>query len=166
MPDEEPPDQKRMKIGDEGPVVRMLRRVLVAILVLTMAGTFVELMLLDHYQDRWQIIPLALLGLAAVVLFWHGVRGGGASVRAIRVVMGLLVAGSVIGVVLHYRASAAFFREMDSSIGGWPLVSKVLHSKAPPTLAPGVLLQMGLIGLAFTYRHPALNRRDVEGESA
>ena len=162
----EPADQAPRDFGDEGTAIRRLRRFLSAILLFTTAGTFVELVLLDHYEDWWQRIPLVLLGLTAVVLFWHGVRGGGASVRAVQVVMGLLVAGSIIGMVLHYRASAAYFREMDPTTGGWPLVSKVLHSKAPPALAPGVLLQMGLIGLAFTYRHPALNRRHVEGESA
>ena len=30
---------------------------------------------------------------------------------------------------------------------------KVLEAKVPPALAPGVMIQLGLIGLAYTYRY-------------
>ena len=29
-------------------------------------------------------------------------------------------------------------------------------SGATPTLAPGAMVELGLLGLAYTYRHPAL----------
>jgi hypothetical protein len=29
---------------------------------------------------------------------------------------------------------------------------------ATPLLAPGIMLQLGLVGLLFTFRHPALAR--------
>ena len=34
--------------------------------------------------------------------------------------------------------------------GAWDLVKKVMRAKAPPVLAPGVMLQLGLIGLVYT----------------
>jgi hypothetical protein len=34
----------------------------------------------------------------------------------------------------------------------------------PPLLAPGVMMQLGLIGLAYTYKHPALNGAKEKGE--
>ena len=144
---------------DEGRVVRMLRRFMLAILVFAMTGTFIDLMMFRHYQDPWQLIPLGLLGLLALTLVWHGIRGSAISLRAFQIVMLLLVAGGITGVILHTQASAAYRLELDPQATWWQLASFVLHSKVPPTLAPGGLMQMGLIGLAYTYRHPALHRR-------
>jgi hypothetical protein len=31
---------------------------------------------------------------------------------------------------------------------------KAIHSKAPPALAPAAMIQMGLLGLLYTYKHP------------
>ena len=47
---------------------------------------------------------------------------------------------------------------MDPTLSATQLFWKVMHMKAPPTLAPGVLAQMGLLGLVSTYRHPAVRR--------
>jgi hypothetical protein len=33
----------------------------------------------------------------------------------------------------------------------WELVEKVMRAKAPPVLAPGMMLQFGLLGLAYAY---------------
>ena len=145
---------------DEGRVVRMLRHFMLAILAIAMTGTFIELLLMNHYEDRWQMIPLALLALAALAFGWYGICSGRASIRAIQVVMVFFLAGGIAGLVLHYRASAAFYTEGDPTIQGWHLVLKVFQSKAPPALAPALFLQMGLIGLAYTYRHPSLGRAE------
>jgi len=67
-----------------------------------------------------------------------------------------LVAG-LAGVALHFDGAAEFQREIDPAIGAWDLVKKVMRAKAPPVLAPGVMLQLGLIGLIYTY--PDRSRR-------
>ncbi len=36
----------------------------------------------------------------------------------------------------------------------WDLLEKVLHAKAPPLLAPGMMMQLGLLGLAYVYTDP------------
>jgi hypothetical protein len=56
---------------------------------------------------------------------------------------------------------------MDPSLSGWPLFVKVVTAKAPPALAPGVMVQLGLLGLVYTYRHPALmvQRHPLEPDS-
>jgi hypothetical protein len=43
-------------------------------------------------------------------------------------------------------------------LAGWQLFWQAIRSKTPPALAPGVMIQLGLIGLAYTYRDPALFR--------
>jgi hypothetical protein len=55
----------------------------------------------------------------------------------------------------HYIANVEFQREVDPSIGGTALFWKAMGAKTPPALAPGSMLQLGLIGLAYAYRHPA-----------
>jgi hypothetical protein len=134
-----------------------VRRFLLAILLLGMLGTTAELLLLAHYDAAPQLIPLALLGVAAAVLVWHGVAASAASVRALQLTMLLFVASGFVGVVLHLRSSMEFALETDPSLRGSTLFWKAARAKAPPTLAPGVMLQLGLLGLAFAHRHPALD---------
>ncbi|TWT41963.1 hypothetical protein RAS1_30890 [Phycisphaerae bacterium RAS1] len=162
-----------------GATIRVLRRMLLAVLLFGMAGAGSELALIGHYDDGWQVIPLVLLGGGGVAAVWVGVCPGAAAVAVLRVVMIGLLLGGGAGVVLHYRASAEFHAEAAAyrtesaarqgesggAAEGWAAVRAVLSSKVPPTLAPGLLVQLGLIGLTYTYRHPALNRRaDVSAE--
>jgi hypothetical protein len=131
--------------------------------VFGLVGTATELILLAHYEDSAQLVPLFFIALALIAIAGHATIGGPGSVLMMRVVMGLLVAASVVGVVLHYRGSMEFQLEMDSTLSGWPLFTKVLHAKAPPTLAPGVMAQLGLLGLVYTYRHPAVRSSTSKG---
>ncbi|HYJ16246.1 MAG TPA: hypothetical protein VE170_12200 [Candidatus Limnocylindria bacterium] len=40
----------------------------------------------------------------------------------------------------------------------------MIGAKAPPLLAPGSMVQLGLLGLAYTYKHPALKSSQRKGE--
>ena len=57
---------------------------------------------------------------------------------------------------MHYGGSREFQTEMDPALSGWVLFVKVMRAKAPPTLAPAAMVQAGLFGLLYTWRHPAL----------
>jgi hypothetical protein len=74
--------------------------------------------------------------------------------------MVLFVASGVVGVVLHYQGNQAFELEMSPSRAGLSLITKTLTG-ATPVLAPGSMALLGLVGLAFTYRHPALGSQSV-----
>jgi hypothetical protein len=93
-----------------------------------------------------------------VVVFWHLIRGGAQGIRALRWVMWAFIAAGLAGIYFHLRGSAAFRLESNPSLAGWALLWETLRSKNPPSLAPGVMVQLGLLGLAYTYRHPALGR--------
>ena len=134
-----------------------LRVFLSAILCFGLVGSGTELMLLNHHEDFKQAIPLALVAAALLALAWHAAAKSRASVRALQIVMFLFVVAGLAGVVLHFQSTLEFQREIDPSLRGFQLVMKALRAKAPPALAPGVMIQLGLIGLAFTYRHPALD---------
>jgi hypothetical protein len=144
-------------VVDEAPesvTLVIIRRVLLAILLIGMAGTSVELMLLKHVKEATQIIPLVLLGVAFVIVGWHAARPSVSSVMTLQIVMVLFVAAGLIGMVLHYQANVEFQLEMDKSLAGVPLFWKVMAAKAPPALAPGSMSQLGFIGLAYSYRYP------------
>ena len=136
-----------------------MRRIILAILVLGLAGTAVELLLLSHDEGALQLIPLFLMAVGLVVIVWHVTSGTRNSLRAMRVSMLAFILAGAAGVWLHYRGSAEFQTEVDPTLAGFALFKKVMTSKAPPALAPGVMAQLGLLGLAYTYRHPAYSRK-------
>ncbi len=39
-----------------------------------------------------------------------------------------------------------------------------IGAKAPPLLAPGSMVQLGFLGLAYTYKHPALQKLKPGGD--
>jgi hypothetical protein len=69
--------------------------------------------------------------------------------------MVLFVVAGALGVYYHYVANVDFQREVDPSVQGMALFWKAMSAKTPPALAPGAMAQLGLIGLAYTFRHPA-----------
>ncbi len=128
---------------------------ILAILFLGLAGTEIELLLLEHYEDAWQFVPLVLIALGALVLARHAARPRPSSLRAMRATMVAFILAGGLGVVLHFRANVEFQRELDPEQSRTAVVWKSLRAKAPPALAPGVMVQLGLLGLVYGYRDPA-----------
>lgn len=145
-------------VADESPALTVVRRALLVILLIGMAGTTIELLFLKHDETATQLIPLVLLGVALAAVLWHAARPSTASLMSLQLTMVLFVAAGLIGMVLHYEANVEFQREMDTSLSGMPLFWKVMAAKAPPALAPGSMSQLGLIGLAYSYRYPTAGR--------
>jgi hypothetical protein len=131
-----------------------VRWLLLALLTLGMIGTGLDLVLLGHYEDVWQWPPLALVGVALIVVGWTAVRVGPAAIAAMRWTMVLFIAAGCAGLLLHYNGNREFQKELDPALSGWPLFAKVVTAKAPPALAPAAMIQLGLLGLLFTYKHP------------
>ena len=135
-----------------------LRRMLLGLLLLEMIGTEIELLFLQHFEDAWQIVPLGLIAVALLILIWHGVTQTAASIKVFRAVMILAFASGFVGLALHYQGAAEFQLDIDRTMHGPALWLKALQAKAPPALAPAVVSHFGLLGLAYTYRHPSLER--------
>lgn len=145
----------------EGEITRAgaaVRSALFWIVVLGMCGTGAELLLLGHTEDRLQWIPLALIFFGLLAAAWHRASRSAASLRAFQLILLGFVASGFAGIYFHYRGSAEFKLESNPSLRGWKLFREAVRSKAPPLLAPGAMIQLGLIGLAFAHRHPALAR--------
>lgn len=135
-----------------------LRRVLLGILLLGMAGTTTELLLLKHDEDATQLIPLVLIGLGYAAVAWNALKRTRLSITVLQVVMILFVASGLLGMYFHYQANVEFQLETRPELAGSKLLWTVLQAKTPPALAPGIMAQLGLIGLAYAYRHPAIAR--------
>jgi hypothetical protein len=132
-----------------------LRRLLLALVVAGAGGLALELLLLEHYDSPWQWAPLALLALVLLVGGAAAVRPGRRLLRTFQGLMTLCAAAGVLGVYLHYRGNVEFERESDPTRSGLVLFWEAIRG-ATPALAPGALAQLGLLGLAVTFRHPAL----------
>jgi hypothetical protein len=138
------------KLGTDT-VVERLRLWVLGVLVLGLIGTVVELILLEHYEQPLQFVPLVLIAAGVVVLAWHYARRDTASLRALQIVMGLFVLAGFAGMLAHFNGSMEYQLELNPDMGTGELLEKILHAKAPPLLAPGMMMQMGLLGLAYAY---------------
>jgi hypothetical protein len=127
---------------------------LLAVLAFELVGTLVELLLLQHFEDVLQWVPLVLIVLTLLLVAWHVARPQPATVRALRATMSALLLAGLVGIGAHLQGAAEFQLEMDPSQPRWNVFKKALLAQAPPALAPGAMLQMGLLGLIYTYRHP------------
>jgi hypothetical protein len=145
-------------------IIDMIRRVLLAIFLLGLVGTGAELLLLNHMEDPRQWIPLILIVLGFAVSGWQAVRSTALSVRVLQALLLVFILSGFAGIYFHYQGSAEFKLESNPSLIGWALFREAIRAKAPPLLAPGTMIQLGLLGLAYTYRHPALERANNKGE--
>ena len=132
----------------------VIRRILVAVLILGLTGTGLELFLLEHTEDARQWIPLVLIVLTLPVLAWHVAGPTPLSMRALQALMLAFVVAGFIGIYFHYEGSVEFRLEANPSLAGTELFWAAIRSKAPPALAPGTMIELGLIGLAYIYTGP------------
>lgn len=130
-----------------------------SLFVLGVVGTGTELMLLEHTEDTWQVVPLVLMAISLAAIVWFVVVPGRAALLAFRAVMALFVASGFAGIFLHYKSNAEFELEMYPSMKGFELFRESMMG-AMPALAPGTMIGLGLLGLIYTYHHPVLERGD------
>jgi hypothetical protein len=135
-----------------------IRRMLLLVLVLGMIGTLVDLLLLAHYEDTAQIVPIGVLGVALLLAILHAIRPTSPNLRALQGMMLAILIAGVVGVGFHFNGAAEFQREIDPSQTFWQITGKVARAQSPPLLAPGAMLQLGLIGLVYTFRHPVVRK--------
>jgi hypothetical protein len=133
-----------------------------ATLVIGLVGTGTELLLISHTEELTQIIPVASIGLGLLACALVALRSSRATVQLFRGVMGLFIVAGILGLILHYRGNVEFELEMRPTMSGWELIWNALTG-ATPALAPGSMVLFGLLGVLYTFRHPALGREPNEG---
>lgn len=140
-----------------------LRRFLLLIFVLGVIGSAVELLLLGHTEDWRQWVPLALFLLSFPVLLFHAIVRRALTLRILQATMLMFVISGVVGCWFHYQAKREFKLETNPSLAGWELVREAIFTGTmPPVLAPGMMIQLGLIGLAYGYCRPSSSPGTIE----
>lgn len=139
-----------------GEAVSLIRRGLLALLALGCAGLIGELVILEHYEEINQLPPLVLLSLTLVAILWHWIDGERRSLRALQVVALFLMLSGLIGMYFHLTGNIEATKEFEPDLAGMPFWIDVIRGAAP-SLAPGTMVQFGLLGLLYAYRHPALS---------
>jgi hypothetical protein len=131
-----------------------LRQMILGLVIIGTVGLIAELLLQEHFESLTQIIPLAALGagLATTIVVARSPTRG--PLRAFTFMMIVFVLAGVLGLVLHLKGNMEWELERTPELGGMSLIWKSLTG-ATPALAPGALAQLGLLGLAWSYRHPA-----------
>lgn len=130
--------------------MRAVRQALLVILLLGLVGMEIELFLLKHTDGFWQLVPIVLMGAAVVAVAWYSISGGTASLRALQGIMTLLLAAGLVGTVLHFDGNLVDAKESNPSLAGSLLYREALMGSTP-ALAPGTLIQLGLIGLLYAF---------------
>lgn len=126
----------------------MKKLLLIAFLV-SLLGTGAELLLLEHVEGVWQLVPVFLIAVGLVVLLWHGAARSSISTSIFRGLMLLFLISGILGFALHFNGNMAFELEMYPAMKGGELIWETLKG-ATPVLAPGTMIATGLLGWAYT----------------
>ena len=145
--------------GDVGAgALHRLRRLLLALVLFGALGLLAELLLLEHWEAGFQRAPLILLGLTALGSLALLARPERRMLRAFQAVMVIAVLSGVAGTAFHFGSNVQLEREIGPDRPGGEIFRAAVGG-GTPTLAPGAMIQLGLLGLLATYRHPAGARR-------
>jgi len=132
-------------------------QLLLALVVIGIVCLEVELALLRHAESFSQWIPHVTLFIGLLTTAAIYFRPGARTLKAFQVMMIIFTAVGALGVYFHLHGNVEFAQERDPSLSGVRLLWKALRG-ASPALAPGALAQLGLLGLLYGYKHPALGR--------
>ncbi len=146
---------------DATTIAQRLRTFLLVLAGCLCVGTAVELFLAEHTESPIQLLPFLLCGIGLLAVLAALLRPRRGTLVALRLIMGLLAAGSVFGVYEHIENNLAFELEIRPGAGLGDVWFEALKG-ASPLLAPGILALAAILAIAATYYHPALERRHTE----
>lgn len=138
-------------------IVQKYRRFLLLVSAFIFAGSVVELIFIEHYEDAIQFVPFGLsaIGLTLVLLALRNQSNG--ILKWLRYGMWLIAAGSVLGVYEHLEHNYEFALEISPNITTSKALIEMLYG-ASPFLAPGMLFLGALLAYAATWGHDALSQ--------
>ncbi len=133
-------------------VLPVIRSFLLGIIALVLTGLLAELLFLNHLKTPLQMLPagLAAGGLVVIVRYWISPNA-----TSLRILKGILIACTVVGVLGIVIHAGILSSMRDRKARG----RRPEFTEEPPPLAPMVMVPIGLLGLAFTFRHPDLEER-------
>ncbi len=139
-------------------IVERLRRLLIGLAVFLVAGTLGELLVIEHYQETEQYIPIVMCVVALLALGAAILRPQRLTLQALRLVMLGMGLVSLLGLYYHVTGNFAFELEIRPNATLGDVFLQALGG-ANPLLAPGILGIAAVLALAATYYHPALTAK-------
>ena len=125
-----------------------LSTLLLATYLFSLAGVGAELLLIGHFEDWPQMIPLVLIVIGIGTGIWYARSPGPSSDRVFSLGLAVMFASGLVGQVLHYRGNMEFELESDPAITGWNLFVASMTG-ATPALAPGTMALLAVVGYAW-----------------
>jgi len=131
-------------------------------MLLGLVGTGLELVFVDHFGSTSQWVPVVLIGLALLVLAGYALVRSAALLRVFQAVMIMFTVSGLAGIALHYQHDVERAEKDHPGIQGVERFRTVVSQEAP-LLAPGAMVELGILGLAYVFRHPVL-KQEQDGE--
>jgi hypothetical protein len=144
-------------------VLTRLRRVLLALATMLLLGTLVELWLVNHTEDAIQWVPFVLCGLGLLAIVLYVFRKAPATIWFLRIVMTLMILGSVLGIYLHVSRNMALEREIHPNASTSQVWRKGFGG-ANPLLAPGILAISAFLMLLASYKYDVVSGNSPSSE--
>lgn len=141
----------------ENRLIDVLRHAVLAVFIFAVIGTGSELVLLEHTEDVWMWIPLALMALSMLNVIACLVARKPGLLQVFKGLMYLFILSGFVGTWMHYKGNMEFELEMYPAMKGVELFWESMKG-ATPALAPGTMVQFGLLGLIYAFKHPVLTK--------
>ena len=125
-----------------------VKQVIVLALLFMMMGTLLELYLLEHYEDTFQLIPVLCIAFSLTNLIILLFKKSKKIINLFKLMLVLTSLSGVYGVFLHLQSNFEFEQDMKPTATNWELFSESL-SGALPTLAPMSLVVLACIGYSY-----------------
>ena len=141
---------------------RRLRILLLALFLFTLLGAATELLLTSH-TEGWQLVPLSFMMLSVVALGWFAIVRNKTGLKLFQGIMVCFIISGAVGVLLHFNSNEEFALEVYPGLAGLDLLWKSVKGAAP-ILAPGIMVQLGVLGLVFAYVENRYQRSEYRRE--
>jgi hypothetical protein len=141
--------------------VSAIRSIILVVILMGLAGTGLELVFVDHFESTAQWVPVVLICLTFLVLGAYGLLRTAALLRVFQAAMIIFIVSGLAGIALHYRHDVERAGKDHPGIQGAELIRTAAAGEAP-LLAPGAMIELGILGLAYVFRHPALKEPDSD----
>lgn len=132
-------------------------------MLLGITGTAGELILLEHTESPWQWSPVVALAVGSLVCLLVLFSERNAAAVAFRLMMASFLLMGTVGLYLHYKGNVEFELEMYPTRDGFELVWESLKG-ATPTMAPGAMILLGLVGIVAFMRPTKGPDRNESGQ--
>ncbi len=121
----------------------------VALAIVFMAlGTIAELLLLSHYEDNWQLLPIVLIALSMILMVIIRMKRLSWAIQSFKISLLACALSGFLGAYFHLRANLEFEMELHPT-QSWTTSFIESLSGALPALAPGSMILFALIGYIY-----------------